>query len=436
MLNLSAVTDDLDIATKEYVDAHGGGGGGGSTITKLWDNPSYNSSFAAQTLTFSGTWDAYIITFIPHTSYGADSSVVVPINVMETIGVLRDGGSNSYRNVTTTSNSIEFGSGSSSDNYTIPRHIWGIKYGVGAGGTQMNWYGTCETAAGTAAKVVACDGFELGKGAIIGILFTTANTAATPTLNINSTGAIAIRVGNTAPSSTTNVLKWSANAMLFFMYDGDYYRYIGMQQVASNTQGGNTWYGTSSTAASTAAKTSSITNFKLTPGAIVSIVFSTANTYASGALTLNVNSTGAKTIYVNNAATSSTNTLKWEAGEVLSFVYSGSYWYLLSRESKDVDWTQSTYADGYYMRRGNMVSVVCESYGSITAPNNDYATVFTLPSGFRPVLPASKSMYGAASPLGAAYPVAWKIESDGKVSVGGNGTSPSYWAFSATFPCR
>lgn len=104
--------------------------------------------------------------------------------------------------------------------------------------------------------------------------------------------------------------------------------------------------------------------------------------------------------------------------------------------SKDVDWTQSTYANGYYMRRGKMASVVCESFGSITAPNNNYATVFTLPEGFRPVLPTGKSLYGAASTLGGAYPVAWKIESDGKVSVGGCGTSPNYWAFNATFPCE
>lgn len=104
--------------------------------------------------------------------------------------------------------------------------------------------------------------------------------------------------------------------------------------------------------------------------------------------------------------------------------------------SKDVDWTQSTYANGYYMRRGKMVSVVCESWGSITAPNNNYATVFTLPEGFRPILPTNKVMYGSCSPLGAAYPVTWKIESDGKVSVGGNGTSPNYWAFSTTFPCE
>lgn len=104
--------------------------------------------------------------------------------------------------------------------------------------------------------------------------------------------------------------------------------------------------------------------------------------------------------------------------------------------SGDVDWTQSTYADGYYMRRGKTVTVVCESYGSITAPNGSYATVFTLPEGFRPVLPAGKSLYGAASTLGGSYPVTWRIESDGKVSVGGNGTSTSYWAFSATFPCE
>lgn len=103
--------------------------------------------------------------------------------------------------------------------------------------------------------------------------------------------------------------------------------------------------------------------------------------------------------------------------------------------SKDVDWTQSTYADGYYMRRGKMVTVKCESYGSITAPNNSYATVFTLPQGFRLSAPGGE-LFGACSTLGGSYPVSYRIKDDGTVSVGGCGTSPNYWAFNATFPCE
>ena len=203
----------------------------------------------------------------------------------------------------------------------------------GGSGSTTTWYGTCSTTASTAAKVVTCANFSLETGAIVAVLFTTANTAATPTLNVNSTGAKTIYVGNGTIDSTTNTLKWSANTLLYFMYDGTYFRYLGSQSAASIVppEGAGVWYGTSSNSASTAAKTSTITNFKLRPGAIVNITFTTANTKIDTALTLNINSTGAKTIYVGNAATSSTNTLVWSANETLTFVYSGSYWYFVGR---------------------------------------------------------------------------------------------------------
>ena len=203
----------------------------------------------------------------------------------------------------------------------------------GGGGSVTTWYGTSSTTASTAAKAVTCSNFALETGAIVAVLFTTANTAATPTLNVNSTGAKTIYVGSGTVNSTTNTLKWSANTLLYFVYDGTYFRYLGSQSAASVVppEGAGTWYGTSSTAATTAAKTSTIANFKLRPGAIVNITFSTANTKADTALTLNINSTGAKTIYVNNAATSSTNVLTWSANETLTFVYSGSYWFFLGR---------------------------------------------------------------------------------------------------------
>lgn len=199
----------------------------------------------------------------------------------------------------------------------------------------FTFYGTCSTTASTTAKLVTCSGFDLQQGNIIGILFTTANTAATPTLNINGTGAKSIYIGTSTPNSTTNVLKWSANTMVYFLFDGTYYRYITSVAAGSVAQprGANTWYGTSSTGATTQAKTSTIDNFVLTQGAVVYITFSTANTYASAKITLNVNSTGAKDIYYNNAVTSSTNTLLWSAGETLTFIYSGSYWYYAGKSA-------------------------------------------------------------------------------------------------------
>ena len=94
-----------------------------------------------------------------------------------------------------------------------------------------------------------------------------------------------------------------------------------------------TWYGTSSTGATTQAKTVTCSGFTLETGAIVCVTFSNANTYASAKITLNVNSTGAKDVYYNNAVTSSTNTLLWKAGETVIFVYSGSYYYFAGKSA-------------------------------------------------------------------------------------------------------
>lgn len=213
--------------------------------------------------------------------------------------------------------------------------------------TNLTWYGTSSTIASTAAKVVTCSGFTLATGAIVGVLFSTANTAATPTLNVNSTGAKSIYVGSATPSATDNVLKWSANTLLYFQYDGTYFRYITSISAGSvvPSRGANTWYGTSSTTATTQAKTSTIDNFVLTKGAVVYITFSTANTYSSAKITLNINSTGAKDVYYNNAVTSSTNTLPWNAGETLVFIYSGSYYYYAGKSISKV--SQLTNDSGY-----------------------------------------------------------------------------------------
>ena len=60
------------------------------------------------------------------------------------------------------------------------------------------------------------------------------------------------------------------------------------------------YYGTSSEAAGTAAKTVACTDYVLTTGSKVLVKFTNTNTAANA--TLNVNSTGAKAIYVNGAA--------------------------------------------------------------------------------------------------------------------------------------
>lgn len=78
------------------------------------------------------------------------------------------------------------------------------------------------------------------------------------------------------------------------------------------------------TSGSTAAKTVSLSNFKLAAGARVFVRFSYANTASNP--TLNVNSTGAKAIQYRNSAIPA-NLIKQYI--VLELVYSGSYWYVV-----------------------------------------------------------------------------------------------------------
>lgn len=90
------------------------------------------------------------------------------------------------------------------------------------------WYAECPTAAATAAKVATITptttAFKLEKGVSVSVKFTYANTVASPTLNVNETGPIAImRYGSTAPS-TSAATSWQANSINTLTYDGTNWR--------------------------------------------------------------------------------------------------------------------------------------------------------------------------------------------------------------------
>lgn len=87
-----------------------------------------------------------------------------------------------------------------------------------------NSYGTCSTAAATAAKVATITDFTLSTNRQVTIYFSTANTAEAPTLNISGTGAKAISTGDVL--SANNRLFWKAGCNITFLYDGTYYRIL------------------------------------------------------------------------------------------------------------------------------------------------------------------------------------------------------------------
>lgn len=84
-------------------------------------------------------------------------------------------------------------------------------------------YGTCSTDAATAAKAVACTGFKLAVGAEIAVRFTVTNAAASPTLNVNSTGAKPIYYrGAAIPAGYL-----AANRTYTFRYNGTQWDLVG-----------------------------------------------------------------------------------------------------------------------------------------------------------------------------------------------------------------
>ena len=87
-----------------------------------------------------------------------------------------------------------------------------------------NGYGTCSTAATTAAKTVAVSNFVLLKNGIVSVYFTTSNQAADATLNVNSTGAKPIKINGVAVQP--GLIK--AQTIVQFQYDGTNWNIVGM----------------------------------------------------------------------------------------------------------------------------------------------------------------------------------------------------------------
>ena len=104
--------------------------------------------------------------------------------------------------------------------------------GVGFDGTaDITHFATCSTAAATQAKIASVAGFNLVTGARVTIKFTVTNTAVTPTLNVNGTGAKAIKYrGSAIPAGYL-----AANRVYEFTYDGTDYVLVGDINTDTNT---------------------------------------------------------------------------------------------------------------------------------------------------------------------------------------------------------
>lgn len=217
------------------------------------------------------------------------------------------------------------------DKIHTARNIDGVSFD---GSAKIHHFGSCSTAAGTAAKTVTLDdsmSFTLEKGASVFVKFTNANGVANPTLAVNGTTAASIkRYGTTAPS-TSAATSWQAGSVVHLVYDGTYWQMVGwLNDNTTYTNAGlGQGYGTCSTAEATAAKAVTLADYVLKTGGIVAVKF----TYGlCASATMNVNSKGAKSIFVHGAAVTATTAKEVLAGDIAYFIYDGTQYHLLGTD--------------------------------------------------------------------------------------------------------
>lgn len=93
-----------------------------------------------------------------------------------------------------------------------------------ANATLGQGYGSCNSGTATNPKVVTLSGYELVKGGIIAVNFAQPQpTIGSSSLNVNSQGAKSVKMPTDAPEI-------KGGDIAFFMYDGTYYRFLGINR--------------------------------------------------------------------------------------------------------------------------------------------------------------------------------------------------------------
>lgn len=288
-------------------------------------------------------------------------------------------------------------------------------------------FGTCTAGANVADKIVDCPGFQLFTGACVAVRFNNANTSTAATMNVNGTGAKPIRALMNDTAAPVGL--WKAGEVVTLVYGGTNWLVVdgGRGQVDQK----RVFYGTSSTGASTSAKTASVdSSFVLQTGVTVAVKFSNAAMSSPGyTRTLNVNSTGAKSIIVEGNTTF--KYIPWGTNDVVLFVYDGTYWQLLNPSQRvnspsiSISPSVGSLASATVRQSGNIVQLqigVANSSEVASGSNIFQGTLNT--TALLPAAPASGSTYYGSRTIA------------GMVSPAGNivvrNSSPTAGTFSAT----
>lgn len=232
--------------------------------------------------------------------------------------------------------------------------------GTASGGSSTGssvFYGTCATAASTAAKVVVCEEFtadDLVEGVVLFVKFSNACTYnGTSTLNVNSTGAHDIaRVG------TTKTIRyyWSAGEVIAFVYDGTNWVMQGRGTAST------TYYGLT--------RLSSATNSTSTALAATASAVKAAYDLANGKQDALVSGTNIKTINGNSILGSGDLVISGGGGGASGWTDVTSLFQSASDQS-------GVYSYDHVLTNGSMVVL------SITGDGSDpNVTTLPLPSGY------------------------------------------------------
>ena len=229
--------------------------------------------------------------------------------------------------------------------------------GIETGATKnLNYYGTCATAAATQAKVVVCDGFALEEGATISVLFTyDQDYNGTPTLNVNSTGAKNIRY-----KADSNAVRyaWSSGEIIDFTYNGTYW-IMHRSANATTTYHGLAKYSDSLVSTSSGAgltpKAMSIAMTNIISG---TPVYSASSTYA----------VGDRVRYSNNV---------WECITAIATAeeWTAAHWQTVAPLQEQIDDKQDLLVSGTNIKTINNQSIL--GSGNITIEGGGSGTVDT-----------------------------------------------------------
>lgn len=186
-------------------------------------------------------------------------------------------------------------------------------------------YGYCDSMGSNRTYAVVCDGFELYDGAEVTVYFDIDHGGYYFNLNVNGSGSKPVMVAGAA-SSDTNNLVFCAGTVLGFSYSAGAWW---LQDSPGSVSG------ECLTAHGTQTKVVTVDggSFFYMKGTTLTMRGTEYSDYASGLLKLNVGniSSAAYGVYLDGAATSSSNKLTWDLLTTLTFSYDGAHWHFVSR---------------------------------------------------------------------------------------------------------